>query len=89
MLRRQVMPYKKKKHRDRVEPIVEAMAAADLQLDGDLNCALFTYAKRHVPLDYDHLPLFFKELDECVAELRRRFLVPFEIEAIKKHGDIE
>jgi len=81
------MPYiKNKEHRKECDEIVELMDDY-LSLDGDLNYVLFKFAKG-MPSEYKLYRNLIGELNECVAEIRRRLLAPYEDKKIKENGDV-
>ena len=81
------MPYIKQGRRDELNGLVEQMGAA-LCFDGDLNFLLFAFCRRHVKPSYGNYKNFIGELNECIAEIRRRILAPYEDEKIIQNGDI-
>lgn len=82
------MPYVREGRRDWLDEVVECMEKKGLEMDGDLNYILFKYAKHHVPRSYNNLKDFIAELNECVAEVRRRLLAPYEDRKIEENGDV-
>ena len=85
------MPYIKKSERDFLDWVVDALHvnAGDEPLEnGRLNYLLFAYCKRHVPPSYNNYKNFIGELNECVAEIRRRLLAPYEDQKIIENGDV-
>ena len=84
------MPYlKSKKRRKELDVIVELMAYYVVSADGDLNYILYAYAKRYVDKTYNTLKNFIGEVTESANEIRRRFLVSREKQAIMDNGDVE
>ncbi|MBE0427743.1 MAG: hypothetical protein IBX72_14005 [Nitrospirae bacterium] len=81
------MPYVRPGRRLELDSIVSHMAE-HLKLDGDLNYVLFGYCRRHVKPSYNNYKNFIGELNEAVAEIRRRMLAPYEDEKIKENGDV-
>jgi hypothetical protein len=57
--------------------------------NGCMNYVLFAYCKRHIKPSYANYKNFIGELNETVAEIRRRLLAPYEDEQIKQNGDVE
>ncbi len=82
------MPYVKQERRPELDFVVDSMARADIKADGDLNYVLFKYCKRMVPKNYNSVKNFIGELNETIAEIRRRILSPYEDEKIKENGDV-
>jgi len=82
------MPYVKPEHRPGLDPVVDAMIAADIQADGDLNYILFKFARRIQP-SYNKLKNYRAELRECADEIKRRMLDPYEDKKIQENGDVE
>jgi len=56
--------------------------------DGHLNYFLFALCKRTVNPSYNNYKNFIGELNECVAELRRRLLAPHEDKKCEENGDV-
>jgi len=56
---------------------------------GDLNYILFAYAKRHIEPSYENYRNFIGELNECIAEVRRRLVSPYEDRKRMDNGDVE
>ena len=73
--------------------IVDEMIRREIFPNGMLNYMLFRYCKnlksyRQNP-SYFYYKNFIGELNECVAEIRRRLLAPYEDKKIKENGDVE
>ena len=83
------MPYIKQENRGKLDEIVEAMAAARVVADGDLNYLLYAYCKRHVKPSYNNYKNFIGELQQCATEIERRLLGPYEDEKIAENGDVD
>jgi hypothetical protein len=83
------MPYVRKERRPELDFVVDSMARADINADGDLNYVLFKYCKKFVKPSYNNYKNFIGELNETIAEIRRRMLAPYEDEKIKENGDVE
>ena len=82
------MPYIKQDRRDELDGIVDLMNEMDVEADGDLNYILFKYCKKHVRPSYKNYRDFCGELSECVAEIRRRLVAPYEDKKIMENGDV-
>ena len=82
------MPYVKQELRKNLDKVVEKMNQAGVMADGDLNYILYKFCLKHVHPSYNSYKNFIGELNECVAEIRRRILAPYEDEAIKRNGDV-
>jgi hypothetical protein len=54
----------------------------------DLNYVLFAYCKHMIKPSYANYKNFIGELEECVAEIRRRLLAPYEDKKIVDNGDV-
>lgn len=59
-----------------------------IKVDGDLNYLLFAFCKRHVKPSYNNYKNFCGELNECVAEIRRELLAPYEDQKKEENGDV-
>jgi hypothetical protein len=81
------MPYIKPEDRDYIDDLVDEIGG-NLKIDGDLNYLLFALCKRWVKPSYNNYKNFIGELNECIAEIRRRQLAPYEEEAMKRNGDV-
>ena len=64
------------------------MNELNIQANGDLNYILYTYCKTHIKPSYNNYKNYIGELNECVAEIRRRLLSKYEDKKIKENGDI-
>jgi hypothetical protein len=83
------MPYIKSDiERQHIDKIVKSMKDI-VQPDGRLNYLLFKFCKDTISPSYQNYRNFIAELTECGAEIRRRFLVPYEDEQKEKNGDVE
>ena len=82
------MPYIHKARRMVFDTIVRDI---DRWIDrpGDLNYILFAYAKRHIEPSYENYRNFIGELNECIAEVRRRLVSPYEDRKRMDNGDVE
>lgn len=81
------MPYIEQERRKKMNKIITAMIQEGVQADGDLNYILFTMATRLTP-SYNNYKNFIGELNETIAEIRRRLLAHYEDEKIRENGDI-
>jgi len=84
------MPYIKPKRRKAIAPIAN-MLLDEVQEDGELNFALFYMFKLDWVNDgpsYWKARDFIGELNECIAEIRRRYLAPYEDKKIEENGDV-
>jgi hypothetical protein len=82
------MPYIKQERRAELNGIVADMERRKVEPNGDLNYLLFKFCHRTVKPSYNNYKNFIAELNECVAEIRRRFLAPYEDQKIKENGDV-
>lgn len=82
------MPYVKQELRPFLDLIVKEMERHSIKANGDLNYVLFKYCKENVAPAYGNYKNFIGELNECAAEIRRRFLVPHEKKKIEENGDV-
>lgn len=83
------MPYiKNKARRIHLDKIINEMVKQEVIADGDLNYILFKFAKYHIDHRYNTLKNYCAELNECAEEIRRRFIVPREKQAMAENGDI-
>ena len=82
------MPYIDKEKRPQMDYVVNEMCWRDVSPDGSLNYILFKYCKEYLEPSYDNYKNYIGELNECVAEIRRRLLAPYEDQKIKENGDV-
>lgn len=82
------MPYIKQSRRDEVEMLIDLMREKNIKADGDLNYILYAFCKRHVEPSYNNYKNFCGELRQCVTEIERRLLAPYEDEKIEENGDV-
>jgi len=82
------MPYIKKEQRPSKDKVVEVMVKENIVANGDLNYILFKYCKYHIPKSYNNIKNYCGELNECVAEIRRKFLAPYEDAKEKENGEV-
>lgn len=82
------MPYVKQEKRPELDKIVSWMCAAGIKADGDLNYILFKFCKYYIPKDYNSIKNFNGELEEAVAEIRRKILAPYEEKKKDENGPI-
>jgi len=83
------MPYIKQEKRKWIDASVEDAIANEVLPDGRLNYFLFKLCKDSIEPSYNNYKNFIGELNECVAEIRRRLLAPYEDERLKENGDVE
>ena len=81
------MPYVKPARRPALDKVVDALLAADVCADGDLNYILFKYARQILP-SYAALKNYRAELRETADEIGRRILAPYEDRKIIENGDV-
>jgi len=74
--------------RAEMDKILELMKIYEVKADGDLNYLLFKYYKYSIAKGYNSTKNYNGELNECVAEIRRRLLGPYEDIKIKENGDV-
>lgn len=82
------MPYVTQDKRAKLNEIIDLMRQHGIKADGDLNYILFTYCKRFIKPSYNNYKNYLGELNECINEIRRRLLSPYEDLKIKENGDI-
>ena len=86
-----MMPYiKDLGRRQIISNIVNLLVEEKIKTNGELNCLLFMLFRRTIGNDmsYNKCKDFLSELEECSQEIRRRFLVPYEIEKVRDNGDV-
>jgi len=82
------MPYIAQEKRHALDIIVEEMVDHGLYSpDGNLNYVLFKLAK-HIKPSYNEYKNFLGELQECIAEIRRKMLAPYEDIKEKENGSV-
>lgn len=82
------MPYIDPELRPPLDKIVEIMKQAGVRSDGKLNYILFKLCKDITMPSYNNYKNYIGELEECIAEIRRRILGPYEDEKCKLNGDV-
>ena len=82
------MPYIDSKLRIKVDLAIDEIIRQDVTPDGQLNYLLFSLCKRTIQPSYKNFKRYIGELEECVAEIRRRLLAPYEDDRMAEHGDI-
>ena len=81
------MPYVNFTLRPKLNEVVTKLCRLQIDPDGQLNYILFKLCKDTCG-NYAEYKNFIGELNECVAEIRRRLLAPYEDEKIKENGDV-
>lgn len=82
------MPYISKDRRPRLDEVVEKLKETDIVVDGDLNYVLFAFCKRHIKPSYNNYKNYCGELRQCVTEIERRLLGPYEDNKIIENGEV-
>jgi len=83
------MPYIEKNKRPELNDIIYLMHEKNVSANGDLNYILYKYCKNYVKPSYNEYKNFIGELRQCVVEIERRILAPYEDEKIKSNGDVD
>ena len=81
------MPYIKPEKRKIMDKVVDAMIDAGVEVNGDLNYILCSFASLKTP-SYKNYKNFIGELNEAAAEIRRRLLAPYEDKKLEENGDV-
>ena len=81
------MPYVEQKFRPNLDDIVLKMRRSSVRPNGLLNYLLFKLCKDTCN-NYTEYKNYIGELNECVAEIRRRLLAPYEDERKEENGDV-
>jgi hypothetical protein len=82
------MPYIEKSLRKKMDDIITFMIKNNIEPNGKLNYVLFKLCKTTVRPSYNNYKNYIGELEECIAEIRRRLLASYEDEKIKENGDV-
>jgi hypothetical protein len=82
------MPYINSSGRFICDSIVNTMNKCNMQINGDLNYILFKYCKYHIIPSYNNYKNYIGELEETIAEIRRKILAPYEDSKIQENGDV-
>lgn len=82
------MPYIKQEDRVIKSRVIDVMCDVDVKANGDLNYILYTFCKRHIPLNYNSIKNYCGELRQCATEIERRILASYEDEKKRTNGDI-
>lgn len=83
------MPYIKKEERSPMDEVVDFMVANGVEPNGKLNYVLYKLCTIIVAPGYNNYKNYLGELEECIAEIRRRLLAEYENLKIKENGDVE
>lgn len=84
------MPYiSKDKRVGKCDEIVDFMKDMNIQPDGEINYILYKFCKDTVKPGYNAYKNYCGELRQCVTEIERRLLGPYEDTAIQRNGDVE
>jgi len=83
------MPYVEQYKRPELDQVVDCMIMNDVRPDGRLNYVLFKLCRETIVPGYRNYRDFIAELNEAAAEIRRRFLVPYEDKKIVENGDVD
>ena len=83
------MPYIKPEERIVMDGVVDFLKIAGVEPNGKLNYILYAFCKRNIEPSYNNYKNYLGELEECVAEIRRRILSKYEDEAIARNGDVD
>ena len=82
------MPYIAERYREDLDAVVDKMLDEGVQSNGELNYVLFKYCLESVESSYQGYKNYIGELNECVAEIRRRLLAPYEDKKLIENGDV-
>jgi len=82
------MPYISKDRRPRLDEVVEKLKETGIVVDGDLNYVLFAFCKRLIKPSYNNYKNYCGELRQCVTEIERRLLGPYEDKKAIENGDV-
>ena len=83
------MPYISQDKRPAMDRVVYAMSVNDVKVNGDLNYILYKFCRTKVKPSYNNYKNYIGELNECIAEIRRRILSKYENEKCSENGDVE
>jgi len=81
------MPYVKSSVRDLMMPIIKEMDKV-VCVNGDLNYILFYFCKYHITPSYANYKNYCGELQQCITEIERKIIGPYEDRKILENGDI-
>jgi hypothetical protein len=82
------MPYIKPELRAEKDKVINAMLEAHVNCTGDLNYILFKFCKYYITPGYNNYKNYIGELEETIAEIRRKILAPYEEKKEKDNGGI-
>lgn len=80
------MPFIKQSRRTNLDQVYNAMIAAGIKADGDLNYILYKFCKYQIHPSYNNYKNFLGELQECIEQCRRDLLSPYERLMEKENG---
>lgn len=75
--------------RKEMDVVVDLMVKQGVRVDGDLNYILYKFCKCYILPSYNNYKNFCGELDQCITEIKRRLIVPYEDEKIRENGDVD
>ena len=82
------MPYITQEDRAQMDEVVNKMMRCGVEPDGRLNYVLFKLCWHSMEPSYNNYKNFIGELNECIAEIRRRLLAPYEDKKLIENGDV-
>lgn len=68
--------------------VVKKMESCDVKADGDLNYILFKFCKYNIEPSYNNYKNYCGELRQCVSEIERKLLAPYEDAKEKENGSV-
>lgn len=71
-----------------MDEVINFMIDKKVEPNGKLNYVLYKYCKTYIKPSYNNYKNFIGELEECVAEIRRSILGPYEEAKKEENGDI-
>ena len=83
------MPYITPEDRVKMDAVVSSMMLYGVEPNGKLNYVLFKLCKVMGISSYNSYKNYIGELEECIAEIRRRLLAPYEDEKKNLNGDVK
>ena len=83
------MPYINKVDRPKMDEVINFMIEKKAEPNGKLNYVLYKLCKIAIRPGYNNYKNYIGELQECIAEIRRTLLGPYEDQKKASNGGIE
>jgi hypothetical protein len=82
------MPFIEQSKRPAMDKVIDEILLRGVRADGSLNYVLYKLCKKHVTPGYINYRNFVGELRECIEQIERDLIAPYEEEAKQRNGDV-